>query len=133
MKTTSTRFKKGSLDNTVLSLSGELGRRFDFPKGFFAEPQVELIYTYVDADAVTLSNGTQYRFDSTDSFIGRIGGLIDANGSTYTTDGTDTWVEFGLGANVNIKPNTYVWTDVEPEGGTIDKDWRATVGVRCSF
>ena len=125
--------KKGSLDNTVLSLSGELGQRFDSPKGFFAEPQVELTYTYVDADTLTLSNGTQYRFDSTDSLIGRIGSGIDANGSTYTTDGWDTWVEFGLGANVNITSNTYVWTDVEPEGSTIDEDRRATIGVRYSF
>lgn len=126
-------YKKGSLENTVLSLSSELSRRFNFPNGFFAELQVELTYTYVDADTLTLSNGKQYRFESTDSLIGRIGGAIGANGSTYTTAGRDTWVEFGLGTNVNITPNTYVWADVEPEGGTIDEDWRATVGVRCSF
>ena len=154
--------KKGSLDNTALSLSGELGMRFDCPKGFFAEPQVELTYTYVDADKLTLSNGSSYEFDSTDSLIGRVGGVlglqcpnnkgnvyvrasvvheflgdaavIGANGTRYETDGKDTWVEFGLGANVNITPNAYVWADVErTEGGTIDEDWRATVGVRYSF
>ena len=49
-------------------------------------------------------------------------------------DGTDTWFEFGLGANFNVNKNAYVYADVERSAGAeLDTDWRATVGVRYSF
>lgn len=50
------------------------------------------------------------------------------------TDGKDTWVEFGIGANFNVNKNTYVYADIErTEGATMDEDWRANVGVRFAF
>lgn len=60
--------------------------------------------------------------------------VTGANGTKLTNDGKDTWVEFGVGAQYNINPATYVWADVErTEGATLDEDWRATVGVRYAF
>lgn len=154
--------KKGSMDNIVTALSGEFGWRFDFAKSFYVEPQVELAYTHVDADGLSLSDGSTYRFDDADSLMGRAGfalglqcpengntaylrvsavheflgdtAVTGGNGAVYEIDGKDTWVEYGLGANFNITDSTYVWADVErTAGGVLDTDWRATVGVRHSF
>lgn len=154
--------KKGSMDNIVTALSGEFGWRFDFAKSFYVESQVELAYTHVDADGLSLSDGSTYRFDDADSLMGRAGfalglqcpengntaylrvsavheflgdtAVTGGNGAVYEIDGKDTWVEYGLGANFNITDSTYVWADVErTAGGVLDTDWRATVGVRHSF
>lgn len=154
--------KKGSMDNIVTALSGEFGWRFDLSKSFYLEPQVELAYTHVDADVLSLSDGSTYRFDDADSLMGRAGfafgmrcpengntaylrvsavheflgdnTVIGGNGKVYDIDGKDTWVEYGLGANFNLTDSTYVWADVErTSGGYLDEDWRATVGVRHAF
>ena len=154
--------KKGSMDNVVTALSGEFGWRFDFAKSFYVEPQVELAYTHVDADSLSLSDGSTYRFDDADSLMGRAGfalglqcpengntaylrvsavheflgdaAVTGGNGTVYEIDGKDTWVEYGLGANFNITDTTYVWADVErTSGGVLDEDYRATLGVRHSF
>ena len=154
--------KKGSMDNIVTALSGEFGWRFDIAKSFYLEPQVELAYTHVDADDLSLSDGSIYRFDDGDSLMGRAGfmfgmqcpengntaylrvsavheflgdnAVTGGNGTIYEIDGKDTWVEYGLGANFNLTDSTYVWADVErTAGGVLDTDWRATVGVRHSF
>ena len=58
------------------------------------------------------------------------------HGGTYTleTDGDDTWIEFGVGANFNLNKNLYGYVDLErTEGADLDEDWRANVGVRYSF
>ena len=58
------------------------------------------------------------------------------HGGTYTleTDGDDSWIEFGVGANFNLNKNLYGWVDLErTEGADLDEDWRANVGVRYSF
>ena len=154
--------KKGSMDNIVTALSGEFGWRFDFAKNFYVEPQVELAYTHVDADSLSLSDGSTYRFDDADSLMGRAGfalglqcpengntaylrvsavheflgdaAVTGGNGAVYEIDGKDTWVEYGLGANFHLTDTTYVWADVERTAGSVlDTDWRATVGVRHSF
>ena len=64
---------KGDLDTVTTSLSGEFGWRFDLSKSFYLEPQVELAYTHVDADVLSLSDGSTYRFDDADSLMGRAG------------------------------------------------------------
>ena len=154
--------KKGSMDNIALSLSGEFGWRFDVANNFFVEPQVEATYTYVDADHLTLSDGSNYEYDAVDSFLGRAGvafgmkcpnnkgnvyarvsavheflgdkAVTGGNGTAYKLDGKDTWVEYGLGANFNVTPNTYLWADVErTSGGALDEDYRATFGVRYAW
>ena len=154
--------KKGSMDNVALSLSGELGWRFDLSNALYVEPQAELTYTYVDADTLKLSNGNSYKFDALNSMIGRAGfaaGLTLPNergnvyvrtsavhefmgdatvtggtGIVHEMDGKDTWVEYGIGANFNLTPTTYFWGDLErTAGATLDTDWRMTVGVRHAF
>ena len=154
--------KKGSMDNIALSLSGEFGWRFDVTKNVYVEPQLEATYAYVDADDLTLSDGSTYRFDAADSLIGRAGvafGLKCPNnkgnvyaklsavheflgeatvtggkGATYAIDGKDTWFEYGLGANFNLNDSTYFWADLErTSGGTLDMDYRASLGVRVMF
>ena len=69
---------KGELNNTAYSLSGEMGWRFDINDMFYAEPQIEATYTYIDSDKMTLkgSGGAyHYSVDSFDSLIGRVGVL----------------------------------------------------------
>ena len=154
--------KKGSMDNIVTALSGEFGWRFDLSKSIYVEPQVELAYTHVDADELSLSDGSEYRFDNANSLMGRAGfalglqcpengntaylrvsavheflgdnAVTGGNGKVYEVDGKDTWVEYGFGANFNLNDATYVWADVERTSGSIlDEDYRATIGVRHSF
>lgn len=153
--------KKGNLDNMAVSLSGEFGWRFDVNQSFYVEPQAEVTYTYLDSDKLKLSSGHEYELDSVDSLIGRLGfatgfkcpnnfgdvylrasavheflGDAAVHGGTYTleTDGDDTWIEFGVGANFNLNKNLYGYVDLErTEGADLDEDWRANVGVRYSF
>ena len=154
--------KKGSMDNVALSLSTELGWRFDVMNNLFVEPQVEATYTYVNAESMTLNEGSNYRFEAADSLLGRAGLIIgmqcpnnkgnvygklsavheflgDAsvtggNGAVYSIDGKDTWIEYGIGANLNLTDSTYLWADLErTSGGVLDMDYRATLGVRYVF
>ena len=63
---------KAEMDNVALSLSGELGWRFDVTDQFFIEPSAELTYTYTNADTFKMGQGT-YELESTDSLVGRAG------------------------------------------------------------
>ncbi len=76
------------------------------------------------------------RASAVHEFLGdsEIAGVNGASRAVYEIDGKDTWVEYGIGANFNITQSTYMWADVErTSGGTLDEDWRATVGVRYSW
>lgn len=54
--------------------------------------------------------------------------------NTYEVDGKDTWFEYGVGANINLKKNTYVYTFLERStGASLAQDWRMNLGVRYSF
>jgi outer membrane autotransporter protein len=54
--------------------------------------------------------------------------------SVQEIDGDDTWIEYGIGANVKLTEKTYIWADVErTEGAELDEEWRGTVGIRYSF
>ena len=154
--------KKGEMDNVALSLSGEFGWRFDVMNNFFVEPQIEGTYTYVESDNLALNDGSTYAYDAVDSFLGRAGvvfgmkcpnnkgnvyarvsavheflgdkAVTGGDGTVMKLDGKDTWVEYGLGANFNLTPNTYVWADLErTSGSTLEEDYRATVGVRYAW
>lgn len=152
---------KGSADNTALSLSGEIGWRYDVTPMFFVEPQAELTYTYTDADTLKLGGAASYSFDTVDSLLGRAGfaaGVTCPNGwgnvyvhasavhefsgdatirsgaNSYKVNGEDTWVEYGLGADINIGKNAYVYGGVErTSGAVLDEEWRAHVGFRYAF
>lgn len=154
--------KTGSTDNIVAALSGEFGWRFDLTQAVYFEPQLEIAYTHVDADDLSLSDGSNYRFDNGKSLMGRAGfalglqcpengstaylhvsavheflgdhAVTGGDGTVVEFDGKDTWVEYGLGASINVTDSSYVWADVErTSGGILDEDYRATVGVRYAF
>ena len=139
----------GKTDNTVLSLSGELGWRYDVTSMFYVEPQAELTYTYIDGDKFKLGYA-DYKTDAADSLVGRAGfalgikcpnnkgdayvrvsavheflgdSMVTASaGNTINTaefDGKDTWVEYAIGASYNVTPNTYVWADIERTSGAV--------------
>lgn len=151
----------GKTDNVLLSLSGEIGWRFNMTETFYVEPQAELTYTYVNSDRFSLG-GVDYDVDATDSLVGRVGfaaGFKCPNnmGDVYVrasavheflgdtavkagyaapveVDGEDTYVEFGIGGQFNVNKNTYVYVDIErTEGAKLEEDWRANVGVRYAF
>ena len=153
--------KNGKMDNFAVSLSGELGWRFDLSKQIYIEPQTELTYTNIDSDTLKLSSGHEYKFDSVDSLIGRVGvatgikcpnnkgdvyvrvsavheflgdAKVTSGHVTHEVKGDDTWMEYGLGANFNINKNAYVYTELErSEGAALEQDWRANLGVRIAF
>lgn len=153
--------KFGTAKNTAYSLSAEGGWRFDVMQNAYVEPQTELTYTYINAEDVNIGDAS-YEIDSVNSLMGRVGvaaglkcpsGMGDvyvrasmvheflgdaeirgANGTSYSTEGKDTWFEYGIGANFNVNKATYVYADVErTSGSALDEDWRANVGVRYSF
>ena len=140
---------KGKTDNTALSLSGELGWRFDMTKLLYVEPQAELTYTYIDGDSFKLGYA-DYETDAADSLVGRAGfalgikcpnnkgdayvrvsavheflgdSTVTARGgdsiNTAEFDGKDTWIEYGIGASYNVTPNTFIWADIERTSGAV--------------
>ena len=155
---------KGDLNNLALSLSGEFGWRFDFCDKFFVEPQVELTYTYVNSDDFSsngvkfdfddsdsligragLATGWKLPNDLGDLYArasvvqefmgdGKLTTSLGKTIRTIETDGNDTWLEYGIGANVKINNNAYIFADIERTAGAdIDEEWRGTVGIRYSF
>ena len=152
---------KADVDNMMLSLSGELGWRFDLTDTFYTEPRAELAYSYITDDTVDLGH-VQYQLDATNSLIGRAGlaagmkcpnnkgdiyvrvaaahqfmgdsKLSVVDGPVLELDGKDTWFEFGLGGQYNITDTTYLWLDAErTQGALLEEDWRATIGVHHAF
>lgn len=64
---------RGSTDNSALSVSAEIGWRFEPCAYGFIEPQAELTYGRVWGDDFTTSNDVKVSQDDFDSLIGRIG------------------------------------------------------------
>lgn len=153
---------KADLDNMMLGLSGELGWRFDATEMFYAEPSLELSYSYITDDTVEFGDRAIYKLESTNSLVARAGvatgikcpnnmgdvyvrlgvahqflgdgKLSVVDGQSLALDGKDTWFEYGIGANFNISKNTYLWADIERTAGSLlDEDVRGTVGVRFGF
>ncbi len=69
---------EGMLQNTVLSLSSEIGWRKDLAKGFFVEPQLEATYSYINSDELKFKGAktATYDYDSVNSLVGRLGGVF---------------------------------------------------------
>lgn len=153
--------KKGSVDNFAASLSVEGGWRWNASESLWLEPQVEATYTYVSSDDfsidtakyeldstnsfigrlgfavglecpqqhgnVYLRTSVVHEFLDDAELIGRTTGAYGRE----TIDGSDTWVEYGIGGNFTLTKQSYLWADLErTSGGTLDEDWRANVGIR---
>lgn len=154
----------GKMDNTGLSLSAEAGWRFALPYNLFIEPQVEATYSYIDSDSFRYGDlkyelqstdsfiaragfmagiqcpdnkGNVYvRASVVHDFLGETDVKVsNAHMSrTVSNDFGGTWGEFGIGANVSVSDNTYVYADVEhTTGGEIEEPWRVNFGVRYNF
>lgn len=154
----------GKMDNTGLSLSAEAGWRFALPYNLFIEPQVEATYSYIDSDSFRYGDrkyelqstesfiaragfmagiqcpdnkGNIYvRASVVHDFLGETDVKVsNAHMSrTVSNDFGGTWGEFGIGANVSVSDNTYVYADVEhTTGGEIEEPWRVNFGVRYNF
>ena len=156
--------RTGDMDNRVFSLSGEYGWRFNVCEQFFVEPQVELAYTYVNSEDLQLGDarfafdsvdsltgraglvfgwnlpddrGNVYaRASVLQQFMGdaKVTGYTAIGPTVHELDGDDTWLEYGIGANIKLTDKTYIWADVErTEGADVEEEWRGTVGIRYSF
>ena len=154
----------GKMDNTGLSLSAEAGWRFALPYNLFIEPQVEATYSYIDSDSFRYGDRKYelQSTDSFIARAGFMAGIQcpDNKGNIYvrasvvhdflgetdvkvsnahmsrtvSNDFGGTWGEFGIGANVSVSDNTYVYADVEhTTGGEIEEPWRVNFGVRYNF
>jgi hypothetical protein len=64
---------KGNNSNWAYQLSAEYGRKFENKKGYFIDPQVQVIYGHISGSNYKTDNGINVRHDSTDSLIGRLG------------------------------------------------------------
>ena len=155
---------KGDLNTRLASVSGEYGWRLPVCEQFFVEPQVELAYTYVDSDNFHLGSaryhfdsvdsligraGVAFGWNLPDDrgnlyarasvlqqFLGdaKISGSNGGPTNVQKIDGDDTWLEYGIGANVRLTENASIWADVERTAGAdIEEEWRGTVGLRYSF
>lgn len=52
----------------------------------------------------------------------------------YTTGGSDTWIEYGIGFNNQLSKGTNLYGEIERTTGSIVKTkWRANLGLRYSF
>lgn len=154
----------GKMDNIGLSLSAEAGWRFALPYNLFIEPQVEATYSYIDSDSFRYGDRKYelQSTDSFIARAGFMAGIQcpDNKGNVYvrasvvhdflgetdvkvsnahmsrtvSNDFGGTWGEFGIGANVSVSDNTYVYADVEhTTGGEIEEPWRVNFGVRYNF
>ena len=54
--------------------------------------------------------------------------------TTVHDDIGGSWVEYALGANVNITPSTYTYVDLERTSGSdVKENWRWNIGLRTVF
>lgn len=156
--------KNGSMDSFVAGLSAETGWRINLNPMVYVEPQIEASYTYVHGDDLSLANakydidsvnsligrvgfsagvncpanfGNVYVHASVvHEFLGdaQISGRIGSTSDIYETNGSDTWFEYGIGANFNFTKSTYVYADVQrTSGAELDEDWRANLGIRYAW
>ncbi len=64
---------KGDYHNSAISFSAELGWHLPFTCGFFLEPQVEMMFGFVDDVTYSTSTGVDVEQDAAKTFIGRAG------------------------------------------------------------
>ena len=156
--------QSGDYNNWGTSLSGQYGRRFDLNDKLFVEPSAELTLGRVDSVDYTTSADVKVHQDSMYSLVGNIGTAIgykfSDKGNIYTRaslvrefqgdidteyrkDGglektseklSDTWFEFGVGANYRFTENMNVYVDVQKTGeATVDNKWQGNLGFRYEF
>ncbi len=133
----------GDYHNWGSSIGVEYGRRIELKKGYYVQPQAELIYGHVNGGNYSLNDGSRVSQSSISSWTARGGVSIgrktskgniyasfsvlhdfgddsrftisDKYGKSYTTINNlkDTWCELSIGGNAKLNENTYVYADVE--------------------
>lgn len=68
----------GDYDANAFSMSAEAGWRYGLTDMFFVEPQVEMMYVFVEDVDYTTSTGLAVHHDKADTFIGRAGFMLGA-------------------------------------------------------
>lgn len=132
--------------------------------GWFIEPSGQLIYGRLQGSDYTTDNGVKVNADGINSFLGRLGFTagrkitkdsdyyFKANiyrefagkGATTTYYGKDslsndnehkdTWFELGLGGNLRLTKQTYMYGDIlKTFGADIQKKWQVNIGARWTF
>lgn len=69
-------------------------------------------------------------------FAGDRGFTLTGNDGWYTRNdnGTDTWYDVGIGADLSLGRNTYFWADVERIlGSDFDNTWQVSGGLRWEW
>lgn len=157
------RFIDGQSNSTGFSFGAEYGYKKKDEKGWFVEPQAQVVLGYFRNDAFTDSNGVHVEGESMNTALGRIGARAgyesprvtvyakanwyhDFGGNHVTVmsvdtdrlrvheDYGDTWFSYGLGGAYKINDGLQAYFDLERgDGSSYDENWSWDVGLRWSF
>ena len=129
---------EGSFESNAFSVSAEYGWHLKLSDVAFVEPQAEVSYGRIMGDDFTASRGDQsVRFsqEDTEFLITRLGVrtgfYFPKDRGTVYADLGGTWLEWGLGASLNLTDRTFAYVDLErTTGAEADEKVRYSVGVR---
>ena len=157
------RFIDGQSNSTGFSFGAEYGYKKKDEKGWFVEPQAQVVLGHFRNDAFTDSNGVHVEGESLNTALGRIGARAgyesprfavyakanwyhDFGGNHVTVmsvdtdrlrvheDYGDTWFSYGLGGAYKINDGLQAYFDLERgDGSSYDENWSWDVGLRWSF
>ena len=157
------RFIDGQSNSTGFSFGAEYGYKKKDEKGWFVEPQAQVVLGHFRNDAFTDSNGVHVEGESMNTALGRIGARAgyesprvtvyakanwyhDFGGNHVTVmsvdtdrlrvheDYGDTWFSYGLGGAYKINDGLKAYFDLERgDGSSYDENWSWDVGLRWSF
>ncbi len=157
------RFIDGQSNSTGFSFGAEYGYKKKDEKGWFVEPQAQVVLGHFRNDAFTDSNGVHVEGESMNTALGRIGARAgyesprvtvyakanwyhDFGGNHVTVmsvdtdrlrvheDYGDTWFSYGLGGAYKINDGLQAYFDLERgNGSSYDENWSWDVGLRWSF
>lgn len=133
----------GDYHNWGSSIGVEYGRRIALKKGYFVQPQAELVYGHLNSVNYNLDDGSHVSQSGVSTWTARGGVMIgrqmkkgniyasigilhdfgddsrfaisDKYGGSYSssTNPKDTWWEMSIGGNAQLSKSTYMYADVE--------------------
>ncbi len=157
------RFIDGQSNSTGFSFGAEYGYKKKDEKGWFVEPQAQVVLGHFRNDAFTDSNGVHVEGESMNTALGRIGARAGYESPRFTVyakanwyhdfggnhvtvmsvdtdrlrvheDYGDTWFSYGLGGAYKINDGLQAYFDLERgDGSSYDENWSWDVGLRWSF
>lgn len=153
----------GDYDTWGTAFGWEYGRRYQKDNGWFIQPLGKLTVSNINGVDYDTDNGIHVSQDHLTSVLGRLGfeaGKKDGKNNFYVKgfvlhefgDSVDTsytygkltnsysaplgntWYELGLGGNVKLSEDTYLYADVvRTYGDDFRTPWKWNVGVNYSF